>query len=157
MNITFAASECVPFSKTGGLADVIGALPKALADLGHSVIVFLPKYKQTKLTEPKVVVRSLTIPFDDEYRFCSVLDGGKVEGVQFYFVDYPPFFEREGLYGVSTGDYPDNAERFSLFCRAVLEASKVVGVPDVFHCHDWQTALIPILLRSNYVPDPIFQ
>ena len=157
MNITFAASECVPFSKTGGLADVVGALPRALAALGNNVTVFLPKYKQTRLPEAKVLIRSLTIPFDDEYRFCSVLDGGKVSGVQYYFIDYPPFFEREALYGLPTGDYPDNAERFSMFSRAVLEASKVFGVPDVFHCHDWQTALVPVLLRSNYVTDPVFQ
>lgn len=157
MNITFAASECVPFSKTGGLADVVGALPKALAALGHNVVVFLPKYKQTKLVEPRVLISSLTIPFDDEYRFCAILDGGKISEVQYYFVDYPPFFERDALYGVPTGDYPDNAERFSMFCRAVLEASKVFGVPDVFHCHDWQTALIPVLLRTNYVSDPVFQ
>ncbi len=157
MNITFAASECVPFSKTGGLADVVGALPRALADLGHNVVVFLPKYKQTKLPDAKTVIRSLTIPFDDEYRFCGVIDGGKLAGVHYYFIDYPPFFERDALYGLPTGDYPDNAERFSLFSRAVLEASKVLGVPDVFHCHDWQTALIPVLLRSNYVSDPSFQ
>jgi starch synthase len=157
MNITFAASECVPFSKTGGLADVVGALPRSLADLGHNVTVFLPKYKQTKLASAKTIIRSLTIPFDDEYRFCGVLDGGTFAGVHYYFIDYPPFFERDALYGLPTGDYPDNAERFSLFSRAVLEASKVIGLPDVFHCHDWQTALVPVLLRSNYMNDPIFQ
>src|SRR3954466_9171890 len=90
MNIAFAASECVPFSKTGGLADVVGALPRAVAALGHEVTVYLPKYKQTKLAEPTTVLRSLTVPFDDQYRFCSVLDGGKQSGVQFYFIDYPP-------------------------------------------------------------------
>ncbi len=157
MNIVFAASECVPFSKTGGLADVIGALPQALAGLGHGVTVYLPRYKQTKLTEVKTVLRSVTVPFDDEYRFCSVLDGGKHSGVQFYFIEYPPFFDREGLYGLPSGDYPDNAERFALYCRAVLEATKVLGVPDLFHCHDWQTALIPILLKTNYVVDPTFR
>ena len=156
MNIVVAASEGFPFSKTGGLADVIGALPRALAQLGHSVTVYLPRYKQTRLESPPVVLRSVTIPFDDQYRFCSVLDGGKHAGVQFYFIDYPPFFDREALYGLPTGDYPDNAERFALFCRAVLEASKILGIPDVFHCHDWQTALIPVLLRSNYVGDPAF-
>src|SRR3954471_21941442 len=157
MNVVFAASECVPFSKTGGLADVVGALPKALAALGHNVTVYLPRYRQTKLDSPKTVLPSVTIPFDDQYRFCSVLDGGKHSGVQFYFIEYPPFFERDGLYGLSTGDYPDNAERFAMFCRAVLEASKILGVPDVFHCHDWQTALIPVLLRTNYVGDPAFR
>lgn len=157
MNIVFAASECVPFAKTGGLADVVGALPQALAELGHTVSVYLPKYKQTKLPDAKVLLRSITVPFDDEYRFCSVLDGGKRSGVQFYFIDYPPFFERDALYGTPAGDYPDNAERFALYCRAVLEASKVLGVPDIFHCHDWQTALIPVLLRSSYQDDPVFR
>lgn len=154
MRIAFAASECVPFSKTGGLADVVGALPRALAALGHEVIVYLPRYKQTKLVQAQTVLRSITVPFDDEYRFCSVLDGGRQSGVQFYFIEYPPFFEREALYGTPTGDYPDNAERFSLYSRAVLEASKIIGVPDVFHCHDWQSAQIPILLRSVYANDP---
>ena len=155
MNITFAASEGVPFSKTGGLADVVGALPRALAELGHNVTTFLPRYKQTKLADSKIALRSVTVPFDDQYRFCSVMDGGKHAGVQFYFIDYPPFFERDALYGVpGGGDYPDNAERFAMFSRAVIEASKLFGLPDVFHCHDWQTALIPVLLHTNYVTDP---
>jgi len=157
MHIAFAASECVPFSKTGGLADVVGALPSALAALGHQVSVFLPRYKQTKLAKSETVVRSLTIPFDDQYRFCSVLDGGSLSGVRFYFIEYPRFFERDTLYGTPSGDFPDNAERFALFSRAVLEASKILGVPDVFHCHDWQSALIPVLLRSMYSEDPAFR
>ena len=157
MHIVFAASECVPFSKTGGLADVVGALPQALAALGHSVTVYLPRYKQTKLSDPKTVVRSITVPFDDRYRFCSVLDGGTRGGVQFYFIDYPPYFDRDALYGTSVGDYHDNAERFALYSRGVLEASKILGVPDVFHCHDWQSALIPVLLRTVYDEDPAFQ
>ena len=156
MHIAFAASECIPFSKTGGLADVIGALPPALANLGHRLTVFLPKYKQTKLDNPKTVIPSITVPFDDRYRFCSVLDGGKRAGVQFYFIDYPPFFDREGLYGSALGDYHDNAERFALFSRAVLEATKILGAPDVLHCHDWQTALVPILLKTLYSEDPAF-
>ncbi|HSM87544.1 MAG TPA: glycogen/starch synthase, partial [Candidatus Limnocylindrales bacterium] len=157
MNIAFAASECVPYSKTGGLADVVGALPQAMAALGHKVSVYLPKYKQTRIPEGKPLLPSVTIPFDDQYRFCSVLDGGRHSGVQFYFIDYPPFFDRETLYGTPAGDYPDNAERFALFSRAVLEASKILGVPDIFHCHDWQTALIPVLLRTSYADDPVFQ
>ncbi|MGE5114033.1 MAG: glycogen synthase GlgA [Acidobacteriaceae bacterium] len=157
MHIAFAASECVPFSKTGGLADVVGALPRALAELGHQVSVFIPKYRQTKLDDPKVLIQSITVPFDDQYRFCSVLDGGVLNGVQFYFIDYPPFFDREALYGTSLGDYHDNAERFMLFSRAVIEAGKILGVPDVFHCHDWQTALIPVLLRNLYEDDPAYR
>jgi starch synthase len=154
MRITFAASECVPFAKTGGLADVVGALPRALAAMGHEVSVFLPRYRQTKLANPKTLIRSVTIPYDDKYRFCSVLDGGSKDGVKFYFIDYPYFFDREGLYQTPAGDYSDNAERFSMYSRAVLEASKQLGVPDVFHCHDWQAALVPVLLRTHYGEDP---
>ena len=156
MHIAFAASECVPFSKTGGLADVVGALPPALAYLGHNVTVYVPRYRTTKLENPRKVISSITVPFDDRYRFCSVLDGGVRSGVQFYFIDYPPFFDREALYGTPLGDYHDNAERFALFCRAVLEASKILGTPDLFHCHDWQTALIPILIKTLYKEDPAF-
>ena len=157
MHIAFAASECVPFSKTGGLADVVGALPKALAALGHQVSVYLPRYRQTKLKDPQTVVRSITVPFDDKYRFCSVVTAGSSAAVRFYFVDYPPYFDREALYGTAAGDYPDNAERFAMFSRAVLEASKVLGVPHVFHCHDWQSALVPVLLRTLYAEDPAFR
>ena len=156
MHIAFAASECVPFSKTGGLADVIGALPPALAHLGHQVTVYLPRYRQTKLENPRTVISSISVPFDDRYRFCSVVDGGKISGVQFYFIEYPPFFDRDGLYGTPLGDYHDNAERFAMFSRAVLEASKVLGSPDILHCHDWQTSLIPILLKTLYEEDPAF-
>ena len=156
MHIAFAASECAPFSKTGGLADVIGALPRALAYLGHNVTVYVPRYRSTKLENPRKVIASITVPFDDRYRFCSVLDGGVRSGVQFYFIDYPPFFDREALYGTPLGDYHDNAERFAMFCRAVLEASKILGTPDLFHCHDWQTALIPILIKTLYKEDPAF-
>jgi len=154
MKIAVVASECVPYSKTGGLADVVGALPGALAALGHEVSVFLPKYRQTKLADSKAVLRSITVPFDDRYRFCSVLDGGTAHGVRFYFIDYPPYFDRDALYGTPLGDYRDNAERFGLFCRAAIEASKILGAPDIFHCHDWQSALVPILLRSLYADDP---
>jgi len=157
MHIVFAASECVPFSKTGGLADVIGALPRALAAMGHEVGVYIPRYRQTVLQGAQTVVPSVTIPFDDRYRFCSVINGGKISGVNFYFVDYPPFFDREALYGTSAGDYPDNAERFALFSRAVLEASKIIGVPQIFHCHDWQAALLPVLLHTQYAEDPAFR
>jgi starch synthase len=159
MHIAFAASECVPFSKTGGLADVVGALPRALAALGHQVSVYVPRYRQTKLTDPQTVVGSITVPFDDKYRFCSVVTAGTnmPAGVKFYFVEYPPYFDRDALYGTPAGDYPDNAERFALFSRAVLEASKILGVPQVFHCHDWQSALVPVMLRTLYAEDPAFR
>jgi starch synthase len=102
-------------------------------------------------------VRSITVPFDDRYRFCSVVTEGNHSGIEFYFVDYPPYFDRDALYGTPSGDYPDNAERFALFSRAVLEASKILGVPNIFHCHDWQSALVPVLLRTQYVEDPAFR
>ncbi|MBI3475041.1 MAG: glycogen synthase GlgA [Acidobacteria bacterium] len=157
MHIAFVASECVPFSKTGGLADVVGALPKALAALGHQVSVYVPRYRQTKLDDPQTVVRSITIPFDDKYRFAQVVTAGNTGGVRFYFVEYPAYFDREALYGSPAGDYPDNAERYYLFTRAVLEASKILGVPHVFHCHDWQSALLPVMLRTEYAEDPAFR
>src|SRR6266403_202525 len=157
MHVAFIASECVPFSKTGGLADVVGALPKALAALGHQVSVYVPRYRKTKLTDPQAVLHSITIPFDDKYRFASVMTTDSSAAVRFYFVDYPQFFDRESLYGSSAGDYPDNAERFYLFTRAVLEASKILGVPHAFHCHDWQSALLPVMLRTLYSEDPAFR
>jgi starch synthase len=104
-----------------------------------------------------MAVRSITVPFDDRYRFCSIVDGGVLDGVQFYFVDYPAYFDRDALYGTPIGDYHDNAERFTLFCRAVIEGSKILGIPDIFHCHDWQSALIPVLLRTLYAEDPAFE
>ena len=99
MHVAFVAPECVPYSKTGGLADVVGALPRALAHLGHQVSVYVPRYRSTRLSDPETVVRSITVPFDDQYRFCSVVTGDNVAGVRHYFVDYPDYFDREALYG----------------------------------------------------------
>src|SRR5215831_13889239 len=101
MHIAFVASEGVPFSKTGGLADVVGALPRALAAAGHEVDIFLPRYRSTRIPEEHTVVESITVPFDDRYRFCSILSGAGYPGVRFYFIEYPPFFDRDGLYGTS--------------------------------------------------------
>ena len=159
MDIVFAASECTPWAKTGGLADVVGALPRALAKLGHTVSVFLPYYRQVAKAVPDaaVVVPSITIPFPSYNRFVRILDGGLILGVQHYFVDCPELFDRESFYATPAGDYPDNAERFGLFSRAVIEATKVLGVPDVFHVHDWQAAMIAVLLRSVYFFDPVFR
>ncbi len=75
MHVLFAASECVPYSKTGGLADVVGALPRAIAGLGHQVTVYLPLYRNTHLKDARTVIPSITVPFDDRYRFCAVVDG----------------------------------------------------------------------------------
>ncbi len=159
MHIVFAAAECVPYAKTGGLADVVGALPSELVRLGHSVTVYLPLYRGVlaRIAEPKIALRGLTIPFSSYNRFVSVIDGGLHDGVQMYFFDCPELFDREGLYGTAAGDYPDNAERFGLYSRAVLEASKQLGVPDVFHVHDWQASLLPVFLRTTYYFDPVLQ
>ena len=156
MRIVFAASECVPFAKTGGLAEVVGALPPELAKLGHEVTVYLPLYAVVRdhlKGDWKYVARSITIPFDTYNRFVGIVDGGRRAGVQYYFVDCPELFDRLGLYGTAAGDYPNNWERFGLYCRAVLEAAKLLGVPDVFHVHDWQAALIPVYLRTVYQSD----
>ncbi len=158
MHIVFAASECVPFAKTGGLADVVGSLPPELVRLGHQVTVYLPLYRAVQPHLPEgctYAIRSITIPFEHSNRFVGIVDGGKRNGVQYYFVECPELFDRQGIYGTRAGDYPDNWERFGLFCRAVLEAAKQLGVPHVFHVHDWQAALIPVYLRTVYKTDPM--
>ncbi len=160
MRIVFAASECAPFAKSGGLADVVGALPRELAQLGHEVTVYLPLYaavRQHIEGEWTYAVRSLTIPFRGYNRFAGIVDGGTAAGVKYYFVECPELFDRQELYGPRGNDYPDNAERFGLFCRAVIEAAKQLGVPHVFHVHDWQTALIPVYLRTVYAGDPVLR
>jgi len=158
MRIVFAASECVPFAKSGGLADVVGALPPALEKLGHEVTVYVPLYAPVKrhlADEWKYAVRSITIPFESYNRYAGIVDGGKRDGVQYYFVDCPELFDREEMYGPKGGEFPNNWERFGLFCRAVIEASKLLGVPEVFHVHDWQASLIPVYLRTTYGSDPV--
>ncbi len=159
MHIVFAASECTPWAKTGGLADVVSALPRTFAKMGHKISVFIPYYRQVAKIVPNapVVLPSVTIPFPSYNRFVRILDGGVAAGVQTYFVDCPELFDRESFYATPSGDYPDNAERFGLFSRAVIEATKVMGVPDVFHVHDWQAAMLAVLLRSTYYFDPVFR
>src|SRR5664280_1449594 len=160
MKIVFAASECVPFAKTGGLADVVGALGPEMVKLGHEVTVYLPLYARVRPHiegELKYVAQSITIPFEYYNRFVGIVDGGTRDGVKYYFVDCPELFDRQELYGTRTGDYPDNAERFGLFCRAVVEATKLLGVPDVFHVHDWQAAMVPVYLRAVYSGDPMLR
>jgi starch synthase len=153
LRILFAASEGLPFSKTGGLADVVEALPKALVALGHELAVVLPRYRGIKTS--MVVMPSVTIPLGGRLRFPSIADGTMLNGVRYFFVDDPGYFDRDGIYGGSAGDFPDNAERYSEFCRATIEIAKHVWPADVIHCHDWQTALVPVLLRSLYAADPL--
>ena len=122
VKILFVASEGLPFSKTGGLADVVEALPKSLVALGHEVAVVLPRYRGTKASG--VAIPSITISMGGRLRFPAVADGGKLGGVQYFFVDDPYYFDRGGLYGERGGDFPDNAERYSEFCRVAIEIAK---------------------------------
>jgi len=153
MKILFVASEGLPFSKTGGLADVVEALPQTLVMMGHEVAVVLPRYRGTKVSA--LVLPSLTIPMGEQLRFPAVADGTLVSGVRYYFVDDPEYFDRDQLYAAQGKDYPDNAERFAEFSKAAIEISKHVWPPDVIHCHDWQSALVPLLLRTLYAADPL--
>ena len=153
MKILFISSEGLPYSKTGGLADVVEALPKALVEMGHEVAVLLPRYRGNKITS--TIIFSVTIPQGDKLRFPTLAEGQSVEGVRYFFVDDPEYFDREALYGDKTGDYPDNAERFAEFSRAAIEFTKRVWLPDVIHCHDWQSALVPVLLRTQHSTDPV--
>ncbi|PYV16799.1 MAG: glycogen synthase GlgA [Acidobacteria bacterium] len=157
MRIVIVASEGVPFSKTGGLADVVGSLPKALAEAGQPVEVILPRYRMTKPGNVLPPLASLTIPLASGFRFAAIQDGGESKGVHTLLVDLPEFFGRDGLYQDKGTDYPDNAARFAAFSLAALEAIKRTGgPPDVLHCHDWQSALVPIYLRNLYSSDPFF-
>jgi starch synthase len=153
MKILFVSSEGLPYSKTGGLADVVEALPKALVAMGHEVAVLLPRYHGNKITA--TIIFSVTIPLGDTLRFPTLAEGQSVEGVRYFFVDDPAYFDREQLYGDKSGDYPDNAERFAEFSRAAIEFTKRVWLPDVIHCHDWQSALVPVLLRTQHSNDPV--
>ena len=163
MHIVFVAPECAPCVKTGGLGEVLGALPAAIAALGHRVTMFLPYYRTVRLdlelqsdpAIPPVVLGSVTMPAPEENHFVRVLDGGTRNGVDTYLIDCPEYFDRPGVYGPPGENYPDNALRFGLYCRAVLEASKLLGVPDVFHLHDWQSAFVAILLHNHLIQKPI--
>lgn len=139
MKIVFCASEVVPFAKTGGLADVCGTLPVALEKLGHEIVIITPRYKTSNIQIPSPVVR-----VGENVRVC--------------FVEHHQFFGREGLYGEAGGDYHDNLDRFAFFCHRIFQVLKEIDFsPDIIHCHDWHTALIPILLKTNYQKDPFFK
>jgi starch synthase len=153
MRILFVASEALPYAKTGGLADVIEALPRALVKLGHEVAVFLPRYRGIEIDS--VALPSMTIPQGLRLRFPAIASGGLHRGVRYFFMDDPFYFDREGIYGNRNQEYPDNAERFTEFSRAAIELAKQIWMPDLFHCHDWQTAMVPVLLRTSYGDDPL--
>jgi starch synthase len=159
MNIAIAASEAAPFAKTGGLADVIGALPKAISQLGCDVKVFLPKYSaidearydlhyEYTIGEIPIRINDVTWPVHVQR---TTLPGSTVE---VYCIDCPHFFHRPGIY---TND-PDEDQRFILFSKAVIETlQRLQWAPDVVHCNDWQTGLIPAMLKTSYKWDMLFE
>jgi starch synthase len=151
MRIVMAASEAVPFAKTGGLADVVGALPRALKRLGVDVSVIIPAYRSID-SQRFSLQRTpwvLEVPVSNHTVTAGVLQSQLEPGVPVYFIEADRYFARAGLYGTPEGDYLDNAERFAFFGRAILALLVRLGAPDVLHCHDWQTALAPVFLRMD--------
>lgn len=154
MRIVIVASEAVPWAKTGGLADVAGALPEALAELGHDVTLILPKYRIASRVAPH--------PVATRWRYQVPLGGGHVEGgfsqgvsphgsVRVIFIEQPQFFDREGIYSAHGADFPDNPARFLFFSRAAIEAIRLADLrPDIIHVNDWHTGILPVYLREFY-------
>lgn len=159
MNILIAASEAFPFFKTGGLGDVTGALAQVLAEKpDNEVILMLPRYRDMNCPAelmPKAKTGSFLVPISNGLESASI-EFTKWGKVSVYFISNQRFFDRPGMYRAPSGDYWDNDERFAFFSRAVLEAAKFIGFkPDVIHCNDWQTALIPAYLYTYYAGDDI--
>ncbi len=151
MNIVHAASELFPFMKTGGLADAVGGLTKALAVAGHEVSVFIPGYRAA-LDHPDADgverLHRLQIELGGRYLEADLLRLKLAPGYTVYFVARDEFFDRRGAYGTNERDYDDNAERFIFFSKAVAEAMRLADLKaDVVHAHDWQTALLPVYVR----------
>jgi len=154
MKILLVSSEAIPFAKTGGLADVSGALPKALARLGQDVTLILPKYRQVDERRFRLekVSLDLKVPIGQREERAEVYAAEMEPRYRVLLIRKDSYYDREHLYGSPSGDYEDNAERFIFFCRAVLETARVF-IPDVIHCHDWQSALVPVYLKTLYRSD----
>ncbi|MDD2689634.1 MAG: glycogen synthase GlgA [Candidatus Omnitrophica bacterium] len=147
MKIAICASEVVPYAKTGGLADVAGALPQALEKLGQEVIIVMPRYKS--INESKFKLQR--IKEDISYS----ITGNKIK---VYFIEKDKYFNREGLYQDKSGDYKDNLARFSYYNKRTLELLKEINFkPDIIHVHDWQASLIPVYLKTIFLKDPFYQ
>lgn len=154
LHVAFVTSEMAPYMKTGGLADVSAALPKALTRLGHKVTVFLPRYAAIAFP-PGEFMGSVHVPVDAVPRSAGFYRASLGKGLEVVFVEHPPFFERPNPYGVGNHDYEDNRLRFAFFSRAAIEYFRSRGErPDVFHAHDWQTGLLPVYLKAFYWDDP---
>lgn len=153
MKVLFIASEANPFIKTGGLGDVMGALPQALEDIGVDARVIIPKYKNIKdeFKNKLQFVKSFTVSVGWRNQYCGIFEY-EYKGVNYYFVDNEYYFERDGLYG-----YYDDGERFAFFNRAVLQFIKEIDwQPDILHCNDWQTGMVPVLHKLEYKRDPFY-
>ena len=145
MKVLICASEGAPYAKTGGLADVIGALPKALRQNGCDVRVIMPYYKKIKEKQIAYYKGYAYVRMGTKMEYVGVFHAIS-EGIDYYFIDNDKFFYRDTLYG-----YDDDGERYAFFDFAVLEAMRVIDFfPDVLHCNDWQTGLIPYILKANY-------
>ena len=158
MNVLLVTSEAVPFAKTGGLADVAGALPKYLAGLGMNVTVMMPLYQKVmtgdfKLTRERATVR---VPMGQNVYEGAIWSTTIPEtNIPVYFLQQDTFFNRPQLYGEDGQDYKDNSQRFVFFSRGCLEAVKVLGLrPDVVHANDWQSGLVPAYIKTLYRDDP---
>ncbi len=153
MRILFASSEVLPYSKSGGLADVASALPAALGRLGHEVVIVTPRYTQIDVATWDLRRRRFRLnpPIHGKGVQGGLLEAVSPAGVPIWFIDQPGFFERPGLYGEGGRDYPDNDERFGFFCHALLEACRAMDwAPDIIHLNDWQTGPVAPLLQHHY-------
>ena len=151
MKVLFATSECVPFVKTGGLADVVGALPAELCREGCEARVILPKYSAIaqKYKDQMRYIDNIYIKMGWRSQYCGVFDL-KIGDVTYYFVDNEFYFGNDPIYG----DISVDVERFAFFDKAVLALLQIIDFwPDVIHCNDWQTGMIPVLLRAHYPYD----
>ena len=154
MKILFAASEAYPFAMSGGLADVVGALPKALRKRMVGCRVIMPLYEAVpaELREKMQFVTSITVPVSWRRQYCGLFEA-KHDGVVYYLLDNQYYFKRQGLYG-----HYDDAERFAFFSRAVLEILPHLDYkPDIIHCNDWQTAMLPIYYKLFYAGMPGYE
>ncbi len=153
MKVLFASSEAYPFAKSGGLADVAGALPKALRRRLVGCRVVMPLYGSIsdEMREKMTFLFSITVPVSWRRQYCGVFEA-HLDGVIYYLLDNQYYFKRDGLYG-----YYDDAERFAFFSRAVLEIIPHIGfTPDIIHCNDWQTAMVPVYLNEFYKSDSLY-
>jgi len=159
LRILFVTPEAVPFAKTGGLADVAGALPKFLNLLGCELILIMPYYRMVKQSglPLQYLGEGIEVPLGDETLQAEIYRGELNQNIPVYFIARDEYFDRQHLYGTSKGDYFDNVERFTFFSRAALTFSQHLQFsPDIIHHHEWQTGLIPAYLKSIYRNDPFF-